>query len=112
VKQLIDDDGDVIVNPAEEMRFKEARAGDHLMTPFQCQLCHFRKFMGRNPIMTFDLDCFILEYIVIANLNALWCRASCVNGESKLAGRGTDGANIGHIRHAFHHAADGPLSIV
>jgi hypothetical protein len=73
---MVDDDGDVIENPAEATRFKEARAGDHLMTPFQCQLCHFRNFMERNPVMSYDLDLFLLEFVVIANLNAFWCRAT------------------------------------
>ncbi|KAI2492586.1 hypothetical protein MHU86_21970 [Fragilaria crotonensis] len=31
-------------------RFKEARDGDHLMTPFQCDGCHFENCKRRHPI--------------------------------------------------------------
>jgi hypothetical protein len=46
----LDDDGEVIRNPGDETLFMEARAGDHLMTQFQCETCHFRNIMGRDPL--------------------------------------------------------------
>jgi hypothetical protein len=45
-----DEDGDVIRNPGDDSRFMEARAGDHLMTQFQCETCHFRNIMGRDRL--------------------------------------------------------------
>jgi hypothetical protein len=35
-----------LLDSGEPGRFMTARAGDHLMTPFQCELCHFRNIMG------------------------------------------------------------------
>jgi hypothetical protein len=32
------------------MRFKSGRNGDHLLCPFQCDLCHFRNIQGRDPV--------------------------------------------------------------
>ncbi|KAL7555831.1 hypothetical protein ACA910_002516 [Epithemia clementina (nom. ined.)] len=29
--------------------YKTAGPGDHLMTPYQCNLCHFRNLFHRNP---------------------------------------------------------------
>jgi hypothetical protein len=75
VKTQVDDDGKVILDPGEETRFVEARAGDHLMTPFQCDTCHFRNFMGRSPVMTNLLDKEIFGFIRQANLDSFWCRA-------------------------------------
>jgi hypothetical protein len=40
------------------------------MTRFQCELCHFCNIMNRSPVLTFDLDLFLLEFIVIANLTS------------------------------------------
>jgi hypothetical protein len=45
-----DEDGEVIRNPGDDARFMEARAGDQLMTQFQCETCHFRNIMGRDPL--------------------------------------------------------------
>ena len=36
--------------------FMVARPGDHLMTPFQCETCHFRNITGRDPIKTSGLS--------------------------------------------------------
>ena len=37
-------------NQEEEIRFKQARDGDHLLTPFQCNMCHFYNIHKRDPI--------------------------------------------------------------
>jgi hypothetical protein len=39
----VDEDGFESVVAGDERRFKEARNGDNIMMPFQCNLCHFRK---------------------------------------------------------------------
>jgi hypothetical protein len=74
VKTQVDDDGKEILDPGEETQFVEARAGDHLMTPFQCDTCHFRNFMGRSPVMTNLPGKEILGFIRQANLDSFWCR--------------------------------------
>ena len=40
--KLFDKDGELLDDHLDERRFNKARPGDHLMTPFQCELCHFR----------------------------------------------------------------------
>jgi len=41
VRKQVDEDGNVIVGKGDDIRFLTARKGDHLITPFQCPLCHF-----------------------------------------------------------------------
>ncbi len=75
VKVLLDDDGQELVDPSESSRLKEAWAGNHLMTPFQCKLRHFWNIMARNLVMSHPKDWAILEFSRQANLDACWCRA-------------------------------------
>ena len=71
----LDEDGEEIKNPGDETRFVEARAGDHLMTQFQCELCHFRNIMGRNPLVEIhDGDRELMADFRRANLDAFWSR--------------------------------------
>lgn len=44
------------------------------MVPFQCDLCHFRNIMKRDPWEFDPDDMEILEYIRRANLDAFWSR--------------------------------------
>jgi hypothetical protein len=74
VKKFIDEDGFDQTKPGDEKRFLEARNGDNLMNAFQCDLCHFRNVMGRNPRIEIWQDREILEYIRRANLDAFWSR--------------------------------------
>ena len=63
--------------PAEEQsRHKHARDGDHLLTPFQCDTCHFRNLQGRNPSPLDPKDDLLLCCIRRANLDAVWGRES------------------------------------
>jgi hypothetical protein len=39
------EDGELLVEEDEDKRFKVAWAGEHLMVPFQCKLCHFRNIL-------------------------------------------------------------------
>jgi hypothetical protein len=74
VKAIVDEDGIDQTRPGEEKRFLEARSGDHMMTPFQCDLCHFRNMMGRNPVKALWSDREILDYVRRANLDTFWSR--------------------------------------
>ena len=40
----------------DSIRFKEARDGDHLITPFQCVECHFVNIQGRLPDSQLQCD--------------------------------------------------------
>ena len=69
-------------------RYGVGRAGDHLMVPFQCGLCHFRNIYNRNPISNRVKDMEMLEYIRRATLDAFWAREpSTVRGNLKEAKR-------------------------
>eukprot|EP00978_Attheya_sp_CCMP212_P000113 scaffold208_cov63-Attheya_sp.AAC.4 len=74
IRAQFDDDGDdVIVEPGVVNNFMQAHTGDHLMTPFQCDKCHFQNIMGRNPSMLLELrDSKILEFSQRVTLDAFW----------------------------------------
>lgn len=57
----------------EENRFLVGRAGDHAITPFQCDLCVFRMLTGRDP-RDDGTDDLLRDCIRRANLDALWGR--------------------------------------
>jgi hypothetical protein len=77
IRQL-DEDGVDITAPGDETRFKIARAGDHLMTPFQCELCHFHNIFKREP-ETYDLeDVETIEFLHRCCKDALWSRETSV----------------------------------
>jgi hypothetical protein len=67
-----DDEGEELTRHGDERRFKEVRAGDQFMAPFQCPLCHFRNIMKRDPWKDDVLDKEIEEFIVRATLDAFW----------------------------------------
>jgi hypothetical protein len=50
--------------------FYEARNGDSLLTPFQCDLCHFRNILGRGPVPSSFKDSKILAFIRRANFDS------------------------------------------
>lgn len=64
--ELEDDDPD---------RFKCARDGDHMMCPFQCDMCHFYNLQGRRPGIK-PQDDVLMMCIRRANLDAFWSRES------------------------------------
>lgn len=48
--------------------------GDFLITPFQCDLCHFRNITRRDPLLRSSKDMLLLRDIRQANLDAFWSR--------------------------------------
>ncbi len=57
--------------------YKHARDGDHLMVPFECDLCIFRKLRGGNtPAVGSAQDNLLLACIRRISLDAFWSRAS------------------------------------
>jgi hypothetical protein len=69
-----DEEGEVITSDNEEKRFVEARAGDHLTTPFQCEKCHFRNIYARDPILRDLQDEECLDFLRRAVMDAFWSR--------------------------------------
>jgi hypothetical protein len=47
----------------DQDRFQIARNGDNLVTPFQCDTCHFINIMSREPVMGIASDIHLLKCI-------------------------------------------------
>jgi hypothetical protein len=60
-----------------------ARDGDHLLCPFQCDLCHFRNLKGRDPLRHDYTDRNLLTAICRSNLDSFWGRASTTVNSNK-----------------------------
>jgi hypothetical protein len=60
--------------------FLVARDGDHLLVPFKCDMCIFRKLQGRNPVLTNPQDSLLIAFIRRANLDLFWSRAKATAG--------------------------------
>ena len=70
----MDDDGKELEDQGGRKRFVQARNGDHLMVPFQCELCHFRNVYGREPEALNLKDKEFFVFVRRANLDAFWSR--------------------------------------
>lgn len=80
-----DDDGEELRAPGEENDFLEARTGDHIICPFECDNCVFFRMKGYLPNWTDVKDLRLLIYIRRANLDAFWSRRpSTVKGLASL----------------------------
>ena len=58
---------------SDKGRHMSARNGDHLMIPFQCELCHYRNLKKMDPVGDKE-DVTLLRAIRRANLDAFWSR--------------------------------------
>ena len=57
----------------DRRRHLVARNGDNMIAPFQCDLCHFRNLVKRNPVKS-DEDLLLITCIRRENLDAFWAR--------------------------------------
>jgi hypothetical protein len=66
----------VLVNEEDKTRFLRARVGDHVLCPFQCELCHFKNMQGRSSMKGTGVlnDAETIDLIRRANLDAFWSR--------------------------------------
>ena len=55
--------------------YTHGRNGDHMVTPFQCDLCHFRNLFYRDPRLSSSNDKNALVAIRRANIDAFWSRS-------------------------------------
>ncbi len=67
---------------ADSKRHTSACDGDHLVTPFQCDLCVLRNLQGRNPGVH---DTLLLECIRQVSLDALWGRETATVDSTRRA---------------------------
>jgi len=63
-----------LVEPSDADRYKCARSGNHLMTPFQCDWCSFRVLTRRNPSISDRKDELLLCLLRRCNLDVFWAR--------------------------------------
>ncbi len=61
-------------NDKDALRFCQARNGDHLITPFQCDWCLFRLLTHRIPQDSNRQDQFMMSVLRRCNLDAFWGR--------------------------------------
>lgn len=69
--------------------FESARPGDHLHTPFQCDVCVFRRLRKADPSPSNSMDDLLLRFIRRANLDAFWSRASSTVANNRRNVKGT-----------------------
>jgi hypothetical protein len=62
--------------PRDLLRHRQGCNGDHLICPFQCDLCWFHNLQRCDPLPRNDWDTLLLCCIRQANLDALWGRES------------------------------------
>lgn len=96
VTQPMDEGGFEIIGSSVQDQFLKARNVGYLVTPCQCNLCHFRNLMSQNPIPGLPQDIRGAKIIWWANLDALWsheltavsvtmttcCQGACITGSS------------------------------
>lgn len=63
----------MVVVDKDRDRFLYGRAGDHLLTAFQCDECQFRNMKGRSSDGS-EADKILGRFIRRANLDAFWAR--------------------------------------
>ena len=79
-----------------------AREGNHLMTPFECDLCIFIKLKGRFLISQSDEDKKLASYIRRVNLDYLWSRApTTVTNNLRLANNFVNLPNVVRLKSPF-----------
>jgi len=94
-----------------ESAFKKARPGDHLMVPFECDVCIFIKLKSHLPDPTSPSDQLLMGCIRRMNLDAFWSReSSTVRANTRRANKLIDVSSIFQMPGPFFHP--GPLPLV
>ena len=55
-------------------KYREVRPRDHILAPFECEICVFLKFKGRRPIQFRDENRILCETLRRANVDVFWSR--------------------------------------
>jgi len=108
-----DEEGEImVIGEEEELRFMTARNGDNLVTPFQCDHCHFINIMGREPLEDVATGIRVLKCIRRVNLDAFWCREpGTVRGVLDETLRGLNiASHLGFAHSLFHPRGPFPLT--
>lgn len=83
INKPVDSSGFEVVLPQDTQRFKYARDGDHIMTPFQCDTCLFYLLKQRPPQEDNIKDSLLLTTIRRVNLDAFWSREPSTVAQNK-----------------------------
>lgn len=107
-----DDDPELELGREEQDRYRTARDGDHLVAPFECELCGFRSIQGRDPVSTSPQDGLLLGTIRRVRLDVFWAREpSTVRGVLNTLRRDQRTAkDIFGIAHPFPYRPAFPLA--
>lgn len=71
-----DFNGATLAEVEDEVRFKYARPGDHLVTPFQCPCCQSQNIRGKSLVPGDANDAAFESLCIRAYLDAFWSRSS------------------------------------
>lgn len=66
------------------MRFKNVRNGDHMMVPFQCNICHFQNLKGRMPLPGCHQGNLLLLCLCRVILDSFWSRKRSTVNSNRL----------------------------
>ena len=89
------------------MEFLQARDGEHLMTPFECDLCIFRKLRKADPRLNVSQDELLLVCIRRMNLDSFWARATTtVNQNRRQVNASLEFSKVLGLSGSFEH--EGP----
>ena len=92
------------------MDFLRARDGEHLMTPFECDLCIFRKLRKIDPRPDNSQDELLLVCIRRINLDAFWARATTtVNQNRRQVNSSLEFSKVLGLPGSFEH--EGPYPV-
>ena len=94
-----EDEGFDLTQSEDRLRHLCARDGDHLLVPFQCDLCHFRNLTDRDPGQLVE-NMRLIVATRLSNLNAFWAREPGTVAATKREGVkiGRLGALVGLVK--------------
>jgi hypothetical protein len=80
------------------------RDGDHLLVPFECDLCVFRKLTDSEPVLTCEEDKLLLACIRQISLDEFWSRpSSTVTGNRDKVRQGLALSKLVGLKGPFVH---------
>jgi len=94
----------------DEKAFKVARPGDHLLIPFECDMCIFIKLKDHLPDPSSPPDQLLMSCIRRMNLDAFWSReTSTVKANTRRANKLIEASSTFQMPGPFFH--QGPLPL-
>ena len=101
-----DDEGEPILRSEDVEMFQYGRAGDHLITPFQCDRCHYQNINWVDQNEYEPREELMRVATRRANLDALWSRKSGTVASNMRRARALEEAGVNE---AGYKQVNGPL---